>query len=353
MRRMIPTFRSGDERYYSDTCDALREGVQRGEVHLSARARGQYPGEPFPSDDLAEVRTVGYWNANHDQSWGLDWHRNEGLELTYITRGRVAFGLDGENHDLKSGDLTITRPWQRHRLGNPHVTACRLNWLILDVGVRRPNQVWKWPAWLLMSSDEREYLTTILRHNEQPVWHANDEIAFYFHRLSDVTDQYEAPAGNSQFKLYINGLLMALVSMLKARNPSLTPSLSSTQRAIELFLAALPEHAGGEWTVDSMAQACGLKRRRFTFYCQQVTNMTPMAYLAHCRIQNACRLLHDRPDMTITDVAFESGFASSQYFSTVFSGRLGVTPGQFRREARSRVTTDEPPDVGNLRPAHP
>lgn len=353
MRPLVPTFRSGDERYYSDTCDALREGVQRGEVHLSARARGQYPGDPFPTDDLGEVRTVGYWNANHDQSWGLDWHRNEGIELTYVTRGRVGFGLEGQDHELKSGDLTITRPWQRHRLGNPHVTACRLNWLILDVGVRRPNQEWKWPAWLLMSSEERQYLTTILRHNEQPVWHANDEIAFYFHRLSDVADQYAFPTGNSQFKLYINGLLMELVSMLKAQNPSLTPSLSSTQRAVELFLTALPEHVGHEWTVDSMAQACGLKRRRFSHYCQQATNMTPMAYLARCRIERSCHLLRRHPEMNITDVAFTSGFASSQYFSTVFNAHLGVTPREYRKGVRSRYAVTASTEPADPIPASP
>lgn len=333
MPRAVPVFRSRDELYFSDTCEALRQGVDRGEVQLSARARGQYPGQPFPSDDLAEVRTVGYWNANHDQSWGLEWHRNEGIELTYVTRGRVGFGLEGRMHDLKSGDLTITRPWQRHRLGNPHVTACRLNWLILDVGVRRPNQAWKWPHWLLMSSEERALLTTILRHNEQPIWHANDEVAFYFHRLSDVADEYALPAGNSQLKLYINGLLMALLAMLRERNPSLTPSLSSTQRAVEIFLAALPEQAAHEWTVDSMAQACGLKRRRFSYYCQQITNMTPMAYLARCRIDWSCRLLRAHPELNITDVAFASGFASSQYFCTVFNAHLGMTPRQYRRSA--------------------
>lgn len=329
----IPVYQAGDELYYSDTCEGLREGVARGEVRLSARARGQYPGEPFPSGDMDEVRTVGYWNANHDQSWGLDWHRNEGIELTYVSRGHVSFGLDGKVHELKSGDLTITRPWQRHRLGNPHVTANRLTWLILDVGVRRPNQAWQWPGWLLLSEEEQECLTTILRQNEQPVWHANEEIAFYFQRLGDVADNYEHPAGNSQLKLYINGLLIALTAMLKTRNPALTPSLSSTQRAVEVFLAALPEHADHDWTVDSMAQACGLKRRRFTWYCQQIVNMTPMAYLGRCRIERASELLRTQPDLNITEVAFRSGFASSQYFSTVFSAHLGVTPREFRRSA--------------------
>ena len=334
MRREIPTFHSGDELYYSDTCEALKAGVRRGEVHLSARARGQYPGEPFASDELDEIRTVGYWNANHDQSWGLDWHRNEGIELTYVSRGRVMLGLDGEDFELKSGDLTITRPWQRHRLGNPLVTACRLSWLILDVGIRRPNQPWKWPNWLLISEEEREYLTNILRHNEQPLWRANEEVAFYFQRLSDVSDRYDAPGGDSQLKLAINGLLIELIAMLRSQNPSLTPSLSSSQRTVEVFLASLPEHLDSDWTVDSMAQACGLKRRRFSYYCQQIANMTPMAYLAKCRIERSCELLRTSPEMNITEIAFRSGFASSQYFSTVFGARLGITPREYRSNHR-------------------
>ena len=330
MLREIPTFHAPKHLYYSDTCEELKQGAERGEIHLSARAQGAYPGAPLPSDELNEVRTVGYWNACHDQSWGLDWHRNEGIELTYVSRGHDAFGLDNTTYDLRSGNLTITRPWQRHRLGNPNVTACHLSWLILDVNVRRPNQPWIWPAWLLMSDEERQYLATVLRNNEQPVWRATDEITFYFRQLGRTIDHYETPVGNSQMKLAINGLLIALVDMLRAQNPLLTPSLSSTQRAVELFLAALPQEADRAWTVDSMADACGLKRRMFTYYCQQIANITPMSYLIQCRIDRSCQLLRAEPDLSITEIAFRSGFASSQYFSTVFRSRVGVSPREYR-----------------------
>lgn len=332
MGRKIPIFRSGDELYYSDSCEALKLGVERKEVQLSARARGQYPGDPFPNDELSEIRTVGYWNANHDQSWGLDWHVNEGIEICYLDRGRVSFSLEGVTHYLKSGDITITRPWQMHRVGNPLVSACRLHWLILDVGVRRPNQEWKWPSWLLLSQEERTSISTILRQNEQPVWRATDEIAFYFQRLSEVVDHFDGPASTSQLKLYTNGLLIALTTMLREQSPQLEPSLSSTQRAVELFLASLPEHAEHDWSVDSMAQACGLKRRRFSFYCQQITNLSPMAYLAQCRVERACRLLRTRQDLSITDIAFHAGFASSQYFATVFRSHTGATPMEYRNQ---------------------
>ena len=54
--------------------------------------------------------------------WGLDWHRNEGIEFTWLEQGTLPFATDDVETVLRPGDLTITRPWQRHRVGAPHVT---------------------------------------------------------------------------------------------------------------------------------------------------------------------------------------------------------------------------------------
>lgn len=53
--------------------------------------------------------------------------------------------------------------------------------------------------------------------------------------------------------------------------------------------------------------------------------MTPNDYLQRLRVHQARQLLAD-PARTITDVAFATGFASSQYFSKVFRKYVGVTP---------------------------
>ena len=100
---------------------------------------------------LSGLKTVGFWDADHDQAWGLDWHRNEGLELTFLETGTLAFSVDATRCQLHPNDLTITRPWQPHRVGNPAVSAGRLHWLILDLGVRRPHQTWQWPKWLILT----------------------------------------------------------------------------------------------------------------------------------------------------------------------------------------------------------
>lgn len=345
MKPGVAVFRTADHRYYADTCEPLRRAVAEGQVRLSARVHGAYPGLPLPPDTLLEVRTVGHWAADHDQAWGLDWHRNEGVEFTYVARGRVGFGVNAESHPLKSGDLTVTRPWQRHRVGAPHVAASLLHWLILDVGVRRPNQPWEWPSWVVLSAADLADLTAALSHNEQPVWQADDAIAHYFEKLSEAATAYDDRTGESHLKLYVNGLLLALLDVLRRNRPTLDPTLSSTQRAVELFLAALPEHVDQEWTLASMAAACGLGRSRFTYYCRRITNMSPSEFLTRCRVEAASTLLLNRRELSVTEVALRSGFGSSQYFATVFRHLVGWSPRDFRREQVDRLSTVARPEV--------
>lgn len=123
----------------ADTCENLKAAKERGELFHSAFAHGCYPGVKMPPKVLPELCVACVWDANQDQSWGLPKHRNEGIELGYLARGNLDFIVEGKPHHLKAGDLTVTRPWQLHQVGDPLISASRMHWLILDVGVRRPN----------------------------------------------------------------------------------------------------------------------------------------------------------------------------------------------------------------------
>jgi len=90
-------FLSSNETHHADRCEPLRRAVRHGEVRLAAFARRGYPGRPMPAAALPELSTVGFWDATGPQNWGLDWHRNEGIELTYLSRGRTRFLLEEDS----------------------------------------------------------------------------------------------------------------------------------------------------------------------------------------------------------------------------------------------------------------
>jgi hypothetical protein len=129
-------YRESGHVYQADTCRPLVAASDDGQTSLKAIGRANYPGERLDATDLPGLSSIGVWDAQGRQHWGLDWHRNEGIELTFLESGTLPWALGDHEFMLKPNDLTISRPWQPHRVGLPTIQASRLHWIIVDVGVR-------------------------------------------------------------------------------------------------------------------------------------------------------------------------------------------------------------------------
>ena len=335
MSRRVPIYTNEDETLQADACRPLVEAADAGEIRLETLVHGHYPGRPLPREALPGLKTVGYWDAEGPQGWGLGWHQNEGIELTLLERGGLDFAVEGQERRLKPNDLTVTRPWQRHRLGSPHIGPGRLHWVILDVAVRRPHQTWRWPSWVMLGTSDLEELTQILRQNEQPVWHGAGAVCECFVRIARAIEQDREGSSVSWLTVLLNELLLHTLELFRSHGPTLDATLSDTQRTVELFLEDLrsdPRQLAEEWTVRRMAQCCGLGVTRFTDYCRRLTNTTPMQHLNRMRLERAARLLREQDGLTNEQIAGQCGFSSAQYFATVFRRHFGRTPQQYRGE---------------------
>lgn len=134
----IPIFQEHGRKYAADTCRPVVAAARAGRLRHVALVHGHYPGRRLPRNALSGVKSVGFWDADRRQDWGLDWHRNEGIELTFLERGGLGFAVEDREYHLKAGDLTFTRPWQKHRVGDPYIGAGRLHFLILDLASAGP-----------------------------------------------------------------------------------------------------------------------------------------------------------------------------------------------------------------------
>jgi len=322
-------FQDAGVKYYADTCEPLKAAAAAGELALAGWSRGSYPGRRLPANDLQELRSMGVWDAPWAQGWGLDLHCNEGIELTYLSRGSVAFEVDRKAWTLRKGQFTITRPWQFHRVGDPAISPCRLIWVILDVKVRRPNQAWVWPPWLLFSAKDRTRLTRLLSHNEEPVWEADEPTARAFENLSELLES--STLDRVKVKIRINELLVEVRECLERRHVVLRKEFSSSRRVVEIFLERLALHIDQPWTLATMAAKCGLSRSSFSAYCLELTNATPVAYLTRIRTEAALAMLRAPGARPITRIALACGFNSSQYFATQFRRRFGCGPSEWRK----------------------
>ena len=68
---------------------------------------------------------------------------------------------------------------------------------------------------------------------------------------------------------------------------------------------------------------------------QEYTGLPPWYFIERARIKQACGLLVEGTD-TVTEIANELGYASSQHFATVFKRITGMTPIQWRTNQTDR-----------------
>lgn len=61
---------------------------------------------------------------------------------------------------------------------------------------------------------------------------------------------------------------------------------------------------------------------------------TAAHFLKKRRLEEALVMLRDRPDMTISEVAYACGFSDPNYFSTAFSANFGESPKKYREHLR-------------------
>jgi AraC family transcriptional regulator, L-rhamnose operon regulatory protein RhaS len=318
-------FRQPGSLLYADNCKALQAAAARQECRLVAWTRGGYPGKPLEGR-LPGLCTAGFWDAPTHQNWGLKLHCNEGVKMACVTRGTLRLEVDGVPHELTAGQMFIIRPWQLHAIGSPNVGPNQLAWVMIDLDARRPDEAWQWPDWLLWSAAERQRLTEYLTLNNWSVFSASDPLADGFRKLCELLSNSSPETGETRLKLLVNALLLALLEVMDAKPPPRSPECVSKRRTVEVFLERLRYALDRDWTLDDMAAECRLSRTRFAHYCRMITNQTPKRFLQHLRLQHAHRLIRAQPDRTLTDIAMEAGIGSSQYFSTLYKRRFGVSP---------------------------
>ena len=318
-----------------DACLAQRKAVESGKITLHALSQGHYPGVRIPAKTLPHIPTLGFFDAIGQQDWGTHMHRNEGIEICFQENGHSSLIVEEMTYPLPAGTLSITRPWQAHQLGTPHVGAGRFHWIIIDVGITRPNQIWKWPEWCILVEKDRQELTKALRGNETPTWKANQKIGKVFSQLAGYI-QHDAPATNAtRILILINQLFTELLDLLRQQKVPTDDSLTTQRRTAQLFLQELKrdsEMLMAEWTLDEMAEQCGIGRTKFAHYCYELTNTSPIDYLNRCRLAHAARRLTEEPDTAVTTIAMDVGFSSSQYFARKFKERYQMTARQWRAQ---------------------
>jgi AraC-like DNA-binding protein len=107
---------------------------------------------------------------------------------------------------------------------------------------------------------------------------------------------------------------------------------------IGAVLRAMHADVARSWTLAELADIAHLSRSAFAASFKNQVGRPPLEYLIQWRMSLARDALrHD--SRSISELAFAVGYESESAFSTAFRRVVGMSPKQFRDEARSQKTT--------------
>ena len=80
----------------------------------------------------------------------------------------------------------------------------------------------------------------------------------------------------------------------------------------------------------SLAEVAGMSTYHFAHRFKETVGISPHAYVLSRRVGRGQQMLRDGR-ASLASVAAACGFSNQAHFTTAFRGRVGVTPGAYRR----------------------
>lgn len=92
----------------------------------------------------------------------------------------------------------------------------------------------------------------------------------------------------------------------------------------------MEHHFGERITIKRLSELGFVSTFGLTHKFKAEMGVSPIEYLIEIRIRHS-KIMLQRKNMTVTEIAHACGFSNSAYFSSCFQKRTGVTPTEYQR----------------------
>ena len=275
---------------------------------------------------MPELQWFGWTATPTAANLGLGPHaHHNAYEICLIVDGSVQWWVGHEIYQLGRGDIYITRPDETHGGMDDVMHPCSLYWFILPHPGRSPL-----PG--LTAAQSRSLMRALAKLRLR-TFASSPELRSAFARLHHELRDRPSFSPISARAAFHSLLVQLLRDHDQAsRHPTTTnPPRTPAMRQAMQWIA---DHLAEDVAVERIAEVVNLSVSRFHERFLGEVGLTPAEYRTHLRIRHAKQLLR-RGDQTVTRIAHQLGFSTSQYFATVFKKIVGMTPVAYRRRKSS------------------
>ena len=285
------------------TTSALIDSAERRVVDLT--------GLGFP-----EIPVLGM-NRSSRTTEGSVFHRHRRcLEITLCTRGSAKFDCDGKVYVLTPGMVFLSCPQDVHRL-RMNQRGARLHWLFFQI----PE---KGRAVLGLPLAESQFLVQALTSLPRRAFAVNDDVRLGFEELQRAYEDRTTGGPGLTLRLRVAALRLLQAVIASGRRKQ----GEASDRVFRELMEKMRRHPEEAYGNERLVAETHLSPNTILARFRKLTGLPPQTFLVKCRIHRATELLAERKK-SITQIAAELGFASSQHFTTRFRQEMGTTPKQW------------------------
>ncbi|HEY0740467.1 MAG TPA: AraC family transcriptional regulator [Chryseosolibacter sp.] len=249
---------------------------------------------------------------------------SENFQIYYVIDGKFEWIINQKHYVLYPGDLAIILPGQELGGSNRYLDIGTFIKLEFKVAMLDSANGINLGDWSNLTESERITVGRILLINNMSVLKTKEAGDVLYEMRSEVLNQ------EIGYLTRVNVLLDTLLIIIARQSTRQANSRRDFPGTFALLEQALRKNLAHQWTVEEMAAHVGLGTTAFTEKVKTYTGFSPLNYLINIRISESIKLLK-KADINVTQIALETGFYSSQHFSTTFKKLTGYTPGDFRK----------------------
>lgn len=160
-----------------------------------------------------------------------------------------------------------------------------------------------------------------------PVIRSEKALPELYRMLDMIETEYN---GDGAFRKEKIKALVATLAITLARADNTYLASSEASPAVALTLAYITEHSSEKISLSDMAALAKVSAEYLSRKFKSEVGMGFADYLASFRLERARTMLKESPEMSITEIAFSTGFNDSNYFSDKFKRKFGISPLKYR-----------------------
>jgi AraC-like DNA-binding protein len=257
-----------------------------------------------------------YPPGGHPKGYAFDWQQGrilEGFVLLYISSGRGTFeSKAGFSANIEPGHAVLLFPKVWHRYTPDLETGWHEHWIGFDGKIAR-----RWLQHKLFSAKN-----PVVKIN------AEDTVLATFSRI-----MRSIRANRPALQQVLAGATHNLLGLIYSSQQAKPEHDAQNNNAIEYAITRIQNEFAGDLDMKLLAEELGVSYSWFRHTFSAHTGLSPHQYLLELRLVRARNLLAES-ELTIKEIATQTGFEDEFYFSRLFRQKLNLSPSQWRDRSR-------------------